>query len=390
MALNERRLRWLGAAGAVTLIVLVCVLGVGIWRLHGEQLEAGRERSRAAARSAERMVAGVADKIDLALLDLAQRYREASPHSTAAQAALQARLAERHAMLDLPLSLSIFDAQGDERMDAGGDPKPVSIADRQYFSAHRSNRASGLLIDGPLPARRSARPIVIFSRRLEDPQGLFAGVVVACLPAEVFERALAEAPLGAHGALVLLRGDSTVLAQVPPAASAQGTQEAFDAHLLARQVTRDRSGTLASRATLDGRIKLLSYQRVHKYPLIVAALLDRDAALAPWWHTAWSAGGAVAAAAGAGLALFGLFARSGRRPATEREEIAGLRRRTQELGRRNSSPRSAACSPTSATRSACHFPASAVRAACWRAWRSMRASAPASRPSMPRRTPSSP
>src|SRR5262245_23477874 len=118
MALSAHRIRWLCALGALVLAGIASLLAAGLWRLHGDALEASRARSQEAVRGAERLVAGVLDKVDLTLLDLAQRYREAPPRTAAAQQALQARLAERHALLDLPLSLSIFDAQGDQRMDA--------------------------------------------------------------------------------------------------------------------------------------------------------------------------------------------------------------------------------------------------------------------------------
>jgi signal transduction histidine kinase/CheY-like chemotaxis protein len=329
MALTARRIRLLCAGGAFALGALACLLAVGVWRLRGDELAASRARSQDAVRGAERMTAGVLDKVDLTLLELAQRYREAPPRTPAAHAALQARLTERHAMLDLPLSLSIFDAQGDQRMDAGGDPKPVNITDRDYFNAHRRNSAGGLSIDGPLAARRSGRPILILSRRLEGPQGQFEGVVVACLPVEIFERGFADALVGPRGAMVLVRMDSTVIARVPGPPGIAG-RRLYDADTFARFVAQDLSGTMETPSPVDGRMKVLSYQRVHKYPLITAAVLDRDEALAAWTRTAWLAGGASAAALAGSLALLGMF---GWRVGRDEREAAALRDRASELER---------------------------------------------------------
>jgi signal transduction histidine kinase/CheY-like chemotaxis protein len=329
MVLTARRIRQLCAGGAIALGALACLLAVGVWRLHGDELAASRARSENAVRGAERMTAGVLDKVDLTLLELAQRYREAPPYTPAARAALQARLTERHAMLDLPLSLSIFDAQGDQRMDAGGDPKPVNVTDRDYFNAHRLNSAGGLSIDGPLAARRSGRPLLILSRRIEGPQGQFEGVVVACLPVEIFERGFADALVGPRGAMVLVRMDSTVIARVPGPPGIAG-RRLYDADTFARFVAQDLSGTMETPSPVDGRMKVLSYQRVHKYPLITAAVLDRDEALAAWTRTAWLAGGASAAALAGSLALLGMF---GWRVGRDEREAAALRNRTSELER---------------------------------------------------------
>jgi len=329
VALTARRVRLLCACGVVALGLLACLFAVGVWRLHGDELAATRARSQDAVRGAERLTAGMLDKVDLTLLELAQRYREAPPRSPAAQAALQARLTERHAMLDLPLSLSIFDAQGDQRMDAGGDPKPVNIADREYFNAHRLNSAGGLSIDGPLPARSTGKPLLILSRRLDGPQGQFEGVLVACLPVEIFERAFAEAMIGRHGAMVLVRADSTVIARVPSPPGIAG-RRLYDPQTFSHFVAQDRSGTLETPSPVDGRMKILSYTRVHKYPLVATAVLDRDEALAPWARTTWLAGGAAVAALAGALTLLGMF---GWRVARGEKEAATLRDRASELER---------------------------------------------------------
>lgn len=329
MALTAGRVRALCVLAAIALGALAVVLAYNAWRLHGEELAAARTRSQESVRGAERLAAGMLDKIDLTLLELAQRYRETPPRSAATTAALQARLSERHAMLDLPLSLSIFDAQGSERMDAGGDPKPVNIADRDYFHAHRGSSAQGLSIDGPMAARRSGKPILILSRRLEGPQGQFEGVVVACLPLEVFERGFAEASVGRFGAILLMSMDSTVVARVPVPHDLAG-KRLFDAQSFRRLVTQERSGTIETLSPVDGRTKIVSYQRVHKYPLIATVALDREEALVTWTGTTWLAAGSAAAALAAAFAVLGL---SGWRAGRHEQETAGLRQRAAELER---------------------------------------------------------
>jgi len=329
VTLSARHIRVLCAGGAAALAALACVLVVGLWRLHDDALAASRARSQAAVRGAERMTAGMLDKVDLTLLEIAQRHREAPPRSAATSNALQARLTERHAMLDLPLSLSIFDVQGDQRMDAGGDAKPVNIADREYFKAHRANSAGGLSIDGPLPARRTGKPILILARRLEGPQGQFEGVVVACLPVEIFERGFADAMVGRHGAVVLVRMDSTVIARVPAPPGIAG-RRLYDGDTFSRFVSQERSGTMETPSPVDGRMKVLSYQRVHKYPLVATAVVDREEALAAWTLTTWLAGGAAFAALGGVLALLGMF---GWRVARDELEAVALRMRASELER---------------------------------------------------------
>jgi signal transduction histidine kinase/CheY-like chemotaxis protein len=323
-----RRRTSIGLAGAA-LAVLAGLLVAGLWKLHEAELADGLARSREIAHGGERFVAGVVDKVDLALLDLAQRYQESPANSPAGKAALQERLTERHALLDLPLSLALFDAQGAQKMDAGGEPKPLSVADREYFHTHGANSAAGLTIEGPVLARNGAKTIVIMARRLSGPQGQFEGVVVACVPVEFFERGFAPSMRGARSSIWLLRMDSTVVARAPALPSLSG-RRLYDPAVFTRQVSSERAGTMEMPSPVDGRLKLVSYQRVHKYPLVLAAVLDREEMLGGWTRAARLAGGAALAAI---LLAAALLVLAWRRAGREADTFARLRTRNVELER---------------------------------------------------------
>ncbi|MFZ6649191.1 diguanylate cyclase domain-containing protein [Undibacterium sp. TJN25] len=54
----------------------------------------------------------------------------------------------------------------------------VSIAGREYFRAHKNNPGSGLIISKPVLGIRLGRVVTLFSRRLDKPDGSFAGIIV--------------------------------------------------------------------------------------------------------------------------------------------------------------------------------------------------------------------
>ncbi|WP_394779408.1 diguanylate cyclase domain-containing protein [Undibacterium sp.] len=54
----------------------------------------------------------------------------------------------------------------------------ASISGRDYFQAHKNNPASGLIISKPMLGLRLGRVVTLFSRRLDKPDGSFAGIIV--------------------------------------------------------------------------------------------------------------------------------------------------------------------------------------------------------------------
>jgi signal transduction histidine kinase len=126
-----------------------------------------------------------------------------------------------------------------------------------------------------LPA--GGKPAILLSRRVEGADGAFAGIVVAAVDLDDFER-LARSFAAQGGALELLGDGGELLAHEPDgevllaAAAARSalTREA-NAETLTIDVGRDS----------DDRT-ILSFRRVPGLPLTALSALDRDDALAGW------------------------------------------------------------------------------------------------------------
>ncbi|MES2102896.1 MAG: diguanylate cyclase [Pseudomonadota bacterium] len=58
------------------------------------------------------------------------------------------------------------------------DKNSPKIPDRDYFQAHKNNPASGLIISKPVVGLRLGKVVTLFSRRLDGPDGAFAGIIV--------------------------------------------------------------------------------------------------------------------------------------------------------------------------------------------------------------------
>src|SRR6202011_3113561 len=115
------------------------------------------------------------------------------------------------------------DAQGMQRhRSRGSSPPNLDVSDRSYFIAQRDGLTSGLFMSEPLVTRSENRAGVILSRRLEDEQGGFAGVVTAIVDLEDLKQFYGAVNLGGGSAIQLLRDDGTLLVRNPPTPTAVG------------------------------------------------------------------------------------------------------------------------------------------------------------------------
>ena len=157
-------------------------------------------------------------------------------------------------------------------------PVPVDLSDRDYFRTHQTRQDAGLVIGEPVESRPSGRWIIPVSRRADNPDGSFAGVVSARLRPEYFEEFLRA--LNADVAAIT-RIDGTVLARHPGGPVYVGRTTGSAAPLIARTRLAP-EGTYHAASVFDGILRIVGYQVSGRYPFVVIAAFDREVALAGW------------------------------------------------------------------------------------------------------------
>ncbi|MBL8655581.1 MAG: hypothetical protein JNJ97_15340, partial [Alphaproteobacteria bacterium] len=101
-------------------------------------------------------------------------------------ASIEELVRKKAVLIDDIVQFSIADADGVMRQsNLPLGPGPVSIADREHFMVH-VEAGSGLFISKPVFGRVSQRWSVQLTRRVDGPNGEFAGVLVASVDATNF------------------------------------------------------------------------------------------------------------------------------------------------------------------------------------------------------------
>jgi PAS domain S-box-containing protein len=189
-------------------------------------------------------------------------------------------------------ALFIADSLGN-LVNSSKDPVPQGLMTlgRGYFSAFAEGQHDGLFIDKPTRSRSDGLLTMYLSRRLQDGQGKFRGVVVAAIKVKHLEQFYNFPESDIARAVSVYSLDGTLLTSVPQRESLVG---AIAPELQEQIGAIPKTGLkIASHAKGDGSRQNLTLARVQQFPLLVSATHDVDEALASWRETAFT----IAAAA---------------------------------------------------------------------------------------------
>jgi diguanylate cyclase (GGDEF)-like protein len=196
----------------------------------------------------------------------------------------------------------IVDAQG--RVVASADPGEkaagVVLSDRDYFLAHQRDAHAGLVVSHPFHSRlRGGHLAIALSRRIERPDGGFAGIAFLELRLEFFQRLFDQVHTGESGAISLLLDDGTMLARKPFAPGDVGTSVAASPAF--PQMRARASGSVVGPAH-DGVLRLFTYMHVTGLPIIAVVAPSLDDVLAAW-RAQWRLTAAASLVAGVAFAM---------------------------------------------------------------------------------------
>ena len=157
----------------------------------------------------------------------------------------------------------------------------LSRADRAFFQYHREHSDRLPYVSEARGSGTMGNWIVSVSRRMNHPDGSFAGVVVATVDVNYFQNFYATLDLGHDGSAALFRDDGRVLVRQPRLEAATGTLQSASP-LFHDFLPAAASGTFEVNSPLDGMRRINGYRRVAGFPLVVLVSLGKDEALADW------------------------------------------------------------------------------------------------------------
>lgn len=227
--------------------------------------------------------AGVIRQSELVLIELTDRLQNGAAEHEPQR--LQTLLQKQAEVLGLANAIVAYDSHGNRLVASTSSPTPnPNAADRAFFVHHRDNPSSDIFIGPTIKSRITGDWVFSVSRRLNDDQGRFAGVVAVTLDVEHFLSFFGSLDLGEHGSMSLSTGDAKLLFRQPFREQDVG-MDWSDSPIL--QLLREhREGTIAQTSRIDGVERVYAFRRNDRLPLITIVALGREDALAAWRHNA--------------------------------------------------------------------------------------------------------
>jgi len=165
-------------------------------------------------------------------------------------------------------AIAIADVRGNVIAASRSRNGPINIAALPAFRAHVARDGTELFVSPPFRAPALGRDVIMLSRRLNNPDGSFAGVVALAIAPEQFTAFYRDARIGPRDVMALIGMDGITRARRVGEVPSSG-QDLSGTDVM-RRATADPNGTTRAVAELDGVVRYFSRRRLPDYPLFVS------------------------------------------------------------------------------------------------------------------------
>jgi diguanylate cyclase (GGDEF)-like protein/PAS domain S-box-containing protein len=281
--------------GSLGVLVLAGYTGLGLLNLkqsYDREMEFAERNQINLAKALVDHARSTVEKIDTILLASQLRLDASFPEAGLTGPAVNRALARYLNLARESQSLRIADRDGRFIYDASGQLAETTIADRNYFRRNQADPSGRLVISEPLFARITDNWVLTLSRRLNDRQGEFAGLVQAAVRTEHFQRFYASLQLGEAQTVTLIDDQLRLIARYP--ALPEQTGQLVGSASLHRFIAGGGSeGSYTTRSSVDGIERLYAVRKVGNYPLYIVTGQSTDDFLVNWHRQVLWGGGST-------------------------------------------------------------------------------------------------
>ncbi|MGE5649274.1 MAG: EAL domain-containing protein [Bacillota bacterium] len=263
--------------------VVLCLIG---WHLLLGQLEQEKlATERAALREAETLSRAYAQHLYRALeaVDQITLYVKNGYELTEGNFPLESMGGSGLFTAQAGFYVSIIDAAGNLRTSTIPSASRVNIAQEPYFRAQLD--AHDLFYIGTARLGNfSKTPVVPFTRRLEDKNGNFRGIVLVSVAPEYFISGYDKVVLKDTGFIGILSADKVMrLARIGDEVFLPHSDKAAVLHSLPFSASAGSTVLNGKEWFADQRTRFVGWHATSGYKMITVAGIDEETALAPYW-----------------------------------------------------------------------------------------------------------
>jgi len=264
-----------------TAFLLLLIWGAVAFQLRHDRLavlDAARVNTRNLARAYAEHVFGTLRLLDQVLLRI-----KAERENNAASAELVQNSPAAVNINSRVVPIGVTNEQGDivasnmglPRSASGPQPSSSvtnSAADRDYFLALVHDDSGKVYVSEPIVSRITGKQVIALSRRLNKPDGTFAGVVFASIDPEYLSGFFSDLAIGKNSSFAVIGRDMIIRDMIRGSGRATELigKSVPNPHLLSA-LAQVADGDYEAVSSLDGVARIYSYRALQNYPLVVLA-----------------------------------------------------------------------------------------------------------------------
>ncbi|AWU97964.1 hybrid sensor histidine kinase/response regulator [Azospirillum ramasamyi] len=284
---TNRPLQRIGALGLAVLAALCGGTAVILDRLHDETVAESMLGLRTLNASMAEQTARSLEGIDLTVEGVAEQipaeYRR-SPEAfkrLRTDRQLHEILKAKASSLPQMEALSLIAADGTLVNFTRHFPAPaLDLSQRDYYLALKDADPGRAYLSRPTKSFVTQEWTLYIARRVNDPNGGLVGLAVAAIRLSYFEQFYRSLHVAPGSGFSLWWRDGMLLARFPAVPDKIGTITPDPE--IERQLAQVGFGTSTLERSVDGKDRILSFQELRSYPLVVAVSRTRGEILARW------------------------------------------------------------------------------------------------------------
>lgn len=232
----------------------------------------------------EQQIENTYTRADIALMTIADEFSRQIRQGRIDDASFNAFITRQRDRRVVLSSLRVTDAEGITRWGTEFSNNPnTSISDRDYFTRLKADPAAPMIVSKPLRGKISKQEVLVLARRLNRPDGEFAGVAYATIGVETFIQHFRTLQLGERGSIALRDHQLILIARTPALPNtpigSQNISEDFRQALLSPPPN---TTYISGKTSLDGISRLHSYRKNLLYGFYINVGMSQEDYLAAW------------------------------------------------------------------------------------------------------------
>ncbi len=277
-------------ARIVAIVLAICLLLVGLdgfrtWQARRDVIAADKVETANLARSLAQHAHDNLDVVGVILSGFRERM-EVNGLQPDQTGRLDHAIALRLRETPMLCGLAVLDAAG---VRVVGDPDSadiVPIADRAALAYHGGHADRGIRVGEITRSCAGGQWSLTVSRRIDDRQGRFAGIIRARVSIALLHRYYGSFAIGKRGIISLVTLGGSIVVRTDDKNARIGTS-ITSGTIFPRISAGEAAGNFRSVSPIDGVTRLGSFRRVDDYPLCILVGHAQDEVLAAWRISAW-------------------------------------------------------------------------------------------------------